>query len=283
MKKIKHIIPYPILLLVLQTLSMAQGLEGIIIEKYYVSGERDTTANNFGGKLPVGSVTYRIYADLLPDYKFQAVFGIPGHELRMETTTKFFNNEEFGGVIANVIPERVLGNHTVMLDSWLSAGAASEGNMGILKADDNEAETVVNRNGLLQNESPAAGLPLRKRDGLIPGEIPAVTSFGVDSIVDVFKNKTTGSTFVTSNGSWACMKGSSGPTSDNRVLLAQLTTDGILTLELNIQIGTPEGGMERYVAKNPSGVEKLHAGLTYVSGKRNLPAKMPGSLNPGKR
>ena len=51
------------------------GLENITVEKYYVSNAADATGSI--GVLPVGSVTYRIFADLLPGYKFQAAYGVP--------------------------------------------------------------------------------------------------------------------------------------------------------------------------------------------------------------
>ena len=77
-------------LILLTELVHAAGLENIIVEKYYVSNAAD--AGGSMGTLPVGSVTYRIFADLLPGFKFQALYGIPTHELRFETTTSFFNN-----------------------------------------------------------------------------------------------------------------------------------------------------------------------------------------------
>jgi hypothetical protein len=50
-------------------------------------------------------------------------------------------------------------------------------------------------------------------------------------------------------------------------LIAQITTDGDFSFELNIQIGTPYGGVENYVAKNPVGNEIMLPSLTYsVSG-----------------
>ncbi len=229
------------------------GLKKIIVEKYYISDAKDAAVS--GGKLPAGSVTYRLFVDMLPGYKFQAVYGIPGHELRIETTTKFFNNEDFGGTTANVIPYRNLKNSTVMLDSWLSVGAGSEGTFGILKSADNGVETIVNANGILQNNDPKAGILVKSQDGLIEGSPSRVTEYGIDSIVSVFNNKTTGSVFSTSNGSWACLGGVVGPDSSNKVLIGQFTTDGIFTFELNIQIGTPNRGVENYVAKYPVGKE----------------------------
>lgn len=243
-----------------------KGLEKIIVEKYYISNAKDTLANKFGGMLPVGSVTYRIYVDMLPGYRFQAVYGIPGHELRLATSTLFFNNEDKGSVLANVIPDRNLKDNTVMLDSWLSAGGASESNLGILKTNDDGVGTIVNEKGVLQNDNIEAGMPIKMQDGLIKGEPPRVTGFGIDSIIKVFDNKTIGSLFGTSNGSWATLGGSIGPDSlDNKVLIAQITTDGVFSFELNIQIATPGGGVENYVAKNAGANEILFPGLIYRS------------------
>ncbi|MEP7265833.1 MAG: hypothetical protein ABI772_15110 [Bacteroidota bacterium] len=245
----------------------AQGLEKIVVEKYYISTDKDIAKT--GGVLPKGSVTYRIYVDMLPGYRFQAAFGIPGHELKIATTTTFFNNEDYGSIIPTVIPYRNIGNNTVMLDSWLTAGAACEGNWGVLKSDDDENNTVVNKDNLLQNENPAAGIPLKARDGFYNGVAPRITFFGIDSLAKQLFGNTNTSTaptvFSTENGSWATLEGTNGPTPENRVLIAQLTTNGILSFELNIQIGRPGEGVERYVAKNPSGDEIVLKSLIYNS------------------
>ena len=50
------------------------GLESIVVEKYYVSNAADAAGST--GTLPVGSVTYRIWADMLPGYNFQALYGV---------------------------------------------------------------------------------------------------------------------------------------------------------------------------------------------------------------
>lgn len=254
------------------TFAHSQGLENIIVEKYYICDAKDSNASE--GHLPVGSVTYRIFADMKPGYRFQAAFGVTGHELRLATTTFFYNNEDYGGTVSNVIPDRRLGYNTVMLDSWLSAGGASEGTLGVLKSNDNGTETVVNSKGLLQNAEPAAGIPLKTQDGLLNGAPPKVTGFGIDSIITVFNKKTNGSLFSTTNGSWASMNGSVGPDSvDNKVLIAQITTNGVFTFKLNIQIGTPYHGVEQYVAENPKGEEILLPSLIYSSASSNISSK----------
>src|SRR6185295_15896533 len=100
------------------------------------------------GTLPAGSVTYRIFADMLPGYKFQAAYGVPAHTLLMSTTTSFFNNEDRGATTPTYTKTQAKAN-SVMLDSWLSVGAACVSNFGILKSEDNVAAggaNVVNSN-----------------------------------------------------------------------------------------------------------------------------------------
>jgi hypothetical protein len=50
-------------------------------------------------------------------------------------------------------------------------------------------------------------------------------------------------------------------------LIGQVTTDGELSFELNIQIGTPEGKVQRYVARNPMESEFTHESLVLSSKK----------------
>jgi hypothetical protein len=238
----------------------AQGLEKIIVEKYYISDSLD--AHTMGGYLPVGSVTYRIYADMKKGYRFQAAFGVTAHELKIGTSTGFYNNEYRGATLSNEILRTELKHNTVMLDSWLSVGAASEGNFGVLKKEDDGKGTVVNGDlpKVLQNADSSAGIPLKVQDGLLNAPIQAVVAmFGLDTLAHHFfgvrNHAQNGQVFSTNNGSWASFGGAIGPNEDNRVLIAQITTNGVFEFELNVQIGTPSGGVEQYVAKNRSGIE----------------------------
>lgn len=244
------------------------GLENIIVETYYVSDDNDATVNDVGGVLPVGSVTRRIYVDMLPGYKFQAAYGVPGHEMRIATTTLFFNNEDRGAITPTYTKNQAKDN-TVMLDTWVSVGGACTGNVGVLKTADDGVATNANNDGVLQNAHPAAGIPLTEQDGLLAGTFITPTILGAEdqfAMFDAQNDGTNGPVFSTSDASWASLGGSMGPNPEtNQVLIAQITTDGVLSFELNIQIGTPEGGVERYVASNPIDNEILFPGLTYVS------------------
>ena len=116
------------------------GLESIIVEKYYVSNATDAAGSV--GTLPTGSVTYRFFVDMLPGYKFQAAYGSPvgSHVLTFSTTTTFFNNEDRGAVTPTWTKTQARAN-SVMLDSYLSAGAGCAGNFGILKSEDDGLQT----------------------------------------------------------------------------------------------------------------------------------------------
>ena len=254
------------------------GLDSIIVEKYYISDLNDKSVDATGGVLPVGSVTYRIYVDMKPGYKFQAAYGVdlqpvgtrnPGdHELRISTTSLFFNNEDRGATTPTFSKTQAK-NNTIMLDSWLSVGAACTGNFGVLKADDNGLLNQVNNDGVLLNTDPNAGIPLTTQDGFLAGAPEQVTMVGISTealVFDAQNNGTNGPVFSTFNGSWASLNGSVGPTVDNKILIAQITTDGQLCFELNLQLGTPTVGVsENWVANSPVGNEATHSSLSYCS------------------
>ena len=153
-----------------------------------------------------------------------------------------------------------------MLDSWLSAGAAGEQYYGAVKDFDNTIETIQHEKGFLQNKNEQL-FPMKAQRG--QSNVPRPTFFGIDSLANIFKFQKKGSIFSTTNGAWACMgKGSYGPDSltTNRVLIAQMTTDGMFEFELNIQIGTPTKGIsQNYVARNPVGNEIVLPSLIFKS------------------
>src|ERR1700740_452253 len=103
MKKItiKKIVVGSLLTLFAGMTTAQNGLEGIIVEKYYVADANDN-ANSIGN-LPIGAVTYRVFVDMLPGYKFQALYGVTGHAMTIQTSTTFFNNEDRGDVVPDGI------------------------------------------------------------------------------------------------------------------------------------------------------------------------------------
>ena len=241
-------------LALLGTVSYAQnGLEQVIVEKYYISNAADAAGSL--GTLPVGSVTYRVYADMLPGYKFQALYGNSDHPLKVSTTTSFFNNEDRGALSANDIASAQLRNNTVALDSWFSVGASATGQFGVLKSDDNGLVNLVSANTLLKNNAAKMGIPLTTQDGNIAGSPETVTFVGFPSSnnpLDIFGALSqTGNSIVLNDNAFSALSGATGPTAANRILLGQFTTDGVFRFEFNIKIGTPTAGVsQKFVASN---------------------------------
>jgi hypothetical protein len=223
------------------------ALENIIVEKYYMADSTDY-ADTTGGILPKGSITYRIYVDMKLGYKLQVVYGNQRHELFLKTSTTFFNNTYCLAMTGFNIHPKEINQNTVALDSWLTMGAATKLHTGILKNDDKDG-SIIKR------------VSLAEKDGLSIGITPTFKPFNLD--LNFFKDKTNASLFSTNNGGWAALEGVKGPTDDNRVLIAQLTTNGTLSFKLNIQIGTPKGVALKFVAHNPVGQEIMFKGLTY--------------------
>jgi hypothetical protein len=223
------------------------ALEGIVVEKYY-EATKENCKDTTGGILPNGSVTYRIYADLKPGYHLQAVYGVSKHEFFFKTTTTFFNNKN-GGQSGDQIFDSKLNENTIALDSWVTIGVATKDRFGVLKTEDTDG-SLLKRN------------TLDKADGLIlAGQTQKLLYYGLD--LNFFSNNINASYFHSDNGSLAVVGGGKGPTLDNKVLIAQLTTNGKLSFELNLQIGTPSGHAVQFVAKNPEGDEIKFKQLTH--------------------
>jgi hypothetical protein len=224
------------------------ALEKVIVEKYYEYNPTDYT-DTIPDTYPKGATTYRIFIDMKPGYSLQAVYGTQKHELFLKTSTTFFNDQTcYAETGFNIDPKRM---HTgaVALDSWITMGAASRLHTGILKSEDDSVYSFIkNRKSL------------SKIDGLTKGILPNFQVYKL--VLGFFNNDSTASNFTINDGAWAALGGVKGPTLENRVLIAQLTTNGKLSFRLNVQVGTPTGGTIQFVAKNPEGSEIKFDGLT---------------------
>ncbi len=246
------------------------GLERIVVEKYYVTDAADSTNaadNGAVSALPVGSVTYRVYADMLPGYKFIQMFGDATNDLIFTTTTNFYNDPNNGSTTPQGTSVNNTKKNTTMIDSWLSVGAVASGQLGLLKTEDTDG-SIGNNQGILANSNVSAGLPINgtgAQDGMMPGTIVTPNILGVTTQMDLF-DQTPGDTFLLNAGAIAALGGIQGLTASNMVLLGQFTTKGIFGFELNIQLGTPTaGGSETYVAHDPTGNQLTDSTLTYHS------------------
>jgi len=222
------------------------ALKEVFVETYYVSNSTDYVDTS-GGILPKGSITYRIYIGMKSGYKLQMVYGSPTHDLVIKTTTKFFNDHICRAETGFNIDMKQINKADVALDSWITLGAAARGFTGIPLSEDTTWSWISRPT-------------LSKKDGFTKWTLPNFIPYNID--LGFFGANDTATTFYTNNGGWAALGGVNGPTSTNRVLIAQLTTNGKLSFELNVQIGTPTGGYVKFVAKNPKESEMKFDGLT---------------------
>jgi hypothetical protein len=226
----------------------SMALENVIVEKYYVADANDFTDTS-ASVLPEGAVTYRIFIDIKPGYSLQVVYGDKNHELFIKTSTIFFNDKECFAETGFNIDAKKLHLGTVALDSWITMGAATRIHTGILRTEDNDGFSLITNRETLN-----------KKDGLTKAVLPAFRIFNLD--LSLFRADSLANNFSTNNGGWAATGGVKGPTPENRVLIAQLTTTGKLTFGLNVQIGTPTGGYIQFVSNNPIGSEIQFQSLT---------------------
>ncbi|QQR87929.1 MAG: T9SS type A sorting domain-containing protein [Flavobacteriales bacterium] len=240
----------------------AQGLQTVVVEKYYISDANDATDTD-GGFLQEGSVTYRVFLDMGEGYKLRSLFGDSLHPFTISSTAVLFNNGDRGKRFGHLIQDQYLGDNTVALDSWLSLGDASEAHIGVLEGDDTDGSVVGGSNndggsasvpgGLLVNSASDAGLPLTDRDGLLPGTgmPPGFLFIGDAQYLDsAFFEMNQLNAYTTMNMVSQAPAGVVGYGAENRILIAQITTAGELSFALNVELLDSLGNVLRYVAND---------------------------------
>lgn len=271
----KHNIILSTILLLAPFFGLAQGLEGIVVERYYMTNQADAdNASNEGAVSPlvVGSTVYRVYVDMAAGYKFSTLYGNAAHNLTVNTTTNFYNDPNYGvAVNPGSISQINIQRHTAMIDSWFATGGVCVGKAGVMKNDDSDG-SLGNLNGVLANNpGGCVGLNITgagSQDGFVTSTAstqvaPNTLGLGLGNAVISALDQTPGSSLTISNGSIAALGGVVGPTAANRVLIGQFTTDGVFTFALNVQIiNISTNQAENYVASAPTGSEQTHPSLT---------------------
>lgn len=266
--------------------AQVQGLQGVIVEKYYYTTADDSTNaadNEATTVLHKGSTTYRVYIDMAPGFQFIQMFGNSDaldnvlHPLIFKTTTDFFNDPNNGQVYPNANSVINTRKNLTMIDSWLSVGAGCAGKMGITKTEDPDG-SIGNANGVLTNSLGANfmggiyGAPINSvipsaADGLMPGSPITPNVLGMGSSADVF-DQTPGGLFTCTNCAVSALGGAVGTTTSNLILIGQFTTNGIFSFSLNIQLSdTLTNQAQVFVPTNPDLAtgEIVFPGLMYTS------------------
>ena len=259
-----------IFVLFLSANSFAQGLQGIVVEKYYKANAADVanaTANSAVTPLTTNSITYRVYVDLADGWKLNNIWGNVPHPLTVNTTTAFFNDPNNGVSVNNGgTSVNNYKSNTMFLDSYFTLGNVCVGKVGVLKSEDTDG-TIGNTQGLLVNNPGGCfGDPIMGvsgKDGLVAGTEQTLTTLGLPTSINIF-NQTNGGSFSMNGGAISLLAGIQGPAgSGNKVLIGQFTTDGVFTFALNLQIkNTTTNAVEDYVSSAPTGSELTNASLT---------------------
>ena len=249
-------------------------INNVTVETYYVSDGNDATdldgaGGTVGLNLQPGSKTYRVYIDLVPGSRLIEIYGDAMHNLKIASTENFFNNRDRGKRFGKDILYTKLKKNTVAIDTWLTLGKATNFHHGVLKSKDTNGTILHPGNdggsdgitgGLLVNNDAAAGIPLSVEDGLIHDSLVMDTvtptlwiengftdSLGVDQTI--FGEQVAGSEFSSNNAFLRLNSGVISPVSgDNNVLVAQLTTHGEISFELNVIVKNANGQEIHYVA-----------------------------------
>lgn len=250
---------------------LTPGLEGILLEKFYEVNEKDRSVQHLSGVIDSGAVTWRIFLDLEPGYRFQAAYGSAEHPLVLSSTAVIFNHNAYGNYYPNVIMEKFLHKDISLLDSWFSTGAATETQIAIPRVfdSDHQHEFIRFERGFLENDLGDGNGKLTMRDGMANSESMVFPTFyHMDNAQKQMMSTASSNVVIIEDGAWAAMgKGALGLDSlgRNHLLIAQITTAGDLECKLNIMIGTPDGKSLRYVYANPQENEQIHPALLFRS------------------
>lgn len=256
------------LLLLLLPLSTHAQLEKVLVETYYVSDSIDATDTN-GGYLKPGSVTYRIYVDLVAGSRLISLYGDTNHALKFASTDTFFNNIADGQTFAKEFSKNRYSEGTVALDTWITLGQTTRNGsktyFGTPKNLDDDGSFIGGANndggsagittGLLTNT--ASAIPLTTSDGMdTMSVVPSLwgdygfldISSGEDSTI--FGSIVSGTSFTSYNAG-LLNSGIGGVNTDsNMVLVAQLTTTGTISFEINLVVIDTAGNAINYVAND---------------------------------
>ena len=240
-----------------------QIIEGLVIEKYYVT-DADDAGDPFSEGLNEADTTYRVYLNLCEGCKLREIFGNQNHLLKISSSEPFFNNS-LGRTFGHQLQPNLLNISTVGIDSYLSFGGSTTNKLGIPKANDPDGTIwpTGTSTGLLTNNDSSLDYPLTERDGLIdapdtlgntepPGfSILPVEENASDYVTSIFGTTSDSSSFSSENFtalSISSNQGMFGADEENNILIGQFTTAGELSFQLNVKVYVPGTGLVSMVA-----------------------------------
>lgn len=252
--------------------AQAQGLDGIVVERYYQANAADVSdATTQGAVVPLttASVTYRVYVDMAAGYKFSQIYGSSTHPLTLSATANFYNDPNWGvSLDPGLVTTTNIRKNTGMIDSYFTTGGTAVGKVGVRKIDDTDGSLGNAQSILANNPASCFGAPINgsgAKDGMataIANTYLEPNALGLGAALDVL-DQTAGSSITINDGAIAALGGVVGATADNLVLIGQFTTTGSLSFSLNVQlINIATGVAENFVSSSPVAGELTSASLT---------------------
>lgn len=258
------------IILLFLSLSATAQMEGIFVERYYISDNSDATDTTNGG-VETGESTYRLFLDLAAGSKLISIYGDALHPFEISSTRRFFNNPD-GSTFGYDIPKIAYESNTVALDTYLTlAQVGFQGSnkfFGIPKHQDVDGSFIGGLNndggsemidgGLLVNQDPAAGIPITEADGMDTLNLTindwfsfGIVDFGTGNDTTIFSTNAVDSVYASNQFVLRSDSGVYGVNPDsNFVLIAQLTTPGEISFRLNARVLTNLGDTIVYVGTN---------------------------------
>ena len=265
-------------LMVASSSVFSQGLQGIVVEKYYQANQADVDATvGANPALTTNSVTYRIYVDMAAGYRFNSMFAVPGQSLTVTSTQPFYNDADNSFAVGPNFSANQLKAKTTLMDSYFTVGQAANGKVGILKSLDNDTQIANNVNSCMANNPGGCfGLPIygaTGRDGLTAsiatvgstiGNIGTIAYEGLPAALITALEAGSASSLTITDGFITVLAGVVGDPTDNKILIGQFTTNGQLSFSLNVQLQNMSTGVAETYYANPTGGQLTHSTLTLV-------------------
>ncbi|MBK7944238.1 MAG: hypothetical protein IPJ85_02515 [Flavobacteriales bacterium] len=265
------------------TAATAQGLQNIIVEEFHTVTQADADAynnNHGGGSYPLlaGMKTYRVYVDMAPNYRLASVFALPGQAVAFNTTTTFWNDDNYGGEFAAqtrrmdegaLFDTYVTFNVTGTAATPAGCGSALR-QVGVARADDPNGDLTTC--GVYPNFTGADGNIADPLNHPNPAFLGVVNTEGLTGQTN---------TFGFNDQLYYVLPAPTGPdpSGTNRILIGQFTTDGVFSFNINVALllPSPSTAAEEYVHTNATGGQIFSSLLTYPS--VCIPAQITGTTS----
>ncbi len=246
------------------TAATAQGLQNIIVEEFHTVTQADADAynNDHGaGSFPLvaGMKTYRVYVDMAPNYRLTSVFATPNSPLSVNTTTTFWNDDNWGSEGPGQTRRLDEGN---LFDSFITINTASTSSTGTTPcgATAHTSQFGVQRTADTNGDLFTCGVypGFTGADGHIPVPfaMDPLVFLGTINYQALTSDPAPAGSFGYSNALYGYTGGITGvdPSGSNIAFIGQFTTDGTFSFNLNVALilPSPSTATEEYVHTSPN-------------------------------